>query len=144
MKLRHVLLLLFLPFAFFILFQPAVSSSDYLLRGFEKADLVKVLAYCRDKIITVNPIYINKAQDRGVMWDRNFVSCSWTVYSYNYPKRARGNHILLGTQTLTRSDQSFYIDLRNASLYAVDWIELECVFTLRSDRITVTNAMSLR
>ena len=131
-------ILLFLLVVYIPLF-PTIIDADYMLRGLEKADFIKVRAYCHDNVVNVDPVYINTDEDRLVFWTHGTVSCQWTLYKYEIKTQKRGVYVKTGRQTLRRSDQGFYIDLKYCQTYGSEWLEIECTFTWKGRYQTATD-----
>lgn len=132
---------LYIP-VFIIIFLCAPSAlSTTMLRGINKVDLIKIDAHVRDNVINVSFFYINRAEDKLVIWDRGSISCKWVVWCLEGDifDEKKGVRIKKGFKTLRRSDQYLYINVPSRYARADKRGLIECKFKVNRLNLTASD-----
>ena len=99
-------------FGFFVLsliafsISPTYAAADALKR-LSDADLIRVRAYYKGRILTIDVDYVNRDKDLYVKWKKGSVTCEYKVYS----DESKKTEIASGRKKLKRHNQDFYVDI---------------------------------
>lgn len=123
----RLIISIFLSVFFFTTIPFNATAGD--VNAVQRVDLINIVAYVQNKTLRISPIYINKATDRIVNWDTRKVSCSFVVYKIkgSLIDEEKGDQIISGDKTLTRSSQDFYVNIPESYLDG-SWAIIECKF----------------